>query len=308
MTKRARNQATSRRDFLTVASAACLAGMSGELKGAAQSQQQTITEFKDLRRNVGIFTGRGGTIAWFVSKDAVGVVDSMFPDMARVCLDGIAQRSGRRQVDFLMITHHHMDHTGGNSVFRPVTKRIVAHEKVPELQKLSASQQQPSEQAVYPDATFTHTWTCDLGKERAELKHYGPAHTGGDAVIHFHKADVVHMGDLVFNRRHPYIDKPAGATITGWIQVLESVAKEHNKNTIYIFGHAKQGWSVLGTKADLLFQRDYLAALLDFVKAGVREGKSQDLIEGATELLKGFPDHGPLIKRVLQAAYAELGG
>ena len=70
------------------------------------------------------------------------------------------------------------------------------------------------------------------------LKYYGPAHTSGDAVVTFEKANVAHVGDLVFNRRHPYIDRPAGASIANWIKVLEGTVADHDGGTIYIFGHA----------------------------------------------------------------------
>ncbi len=300
------DDSSTRREFLTAASLACLGGLTRSLPGAAQSQPQVTTAFKELRGNVGIFTGRGGTMGWFVSKDAVAVIDSMFPDMAKICLEGLNQRSGNRKIDCLMITHHHGDHTGGNGVFRPVTMKIVAHEKVPELLKAAAAQQKSDPQDLLPNTTFSATWTSELGKEKAILKHYAPAHTGGDAVIHFQKANIVHMGDLVFNRRHPYIDKPAGASIAGWIEVLEKIAGEHSRDTLYIYGHAQQGFEITGTRQDLMVQRDYLTALLDFVRAGIKDGKSEEAILGINEPLKGFPDHGPLIKRVLQAAYTEI--
>jgi cyclase len=114
------------------------------------------------------------------------------------------------------------------------------------------------------------------------------------------------MRDLVFNRQHPFIDRPTGASIVGWIQVLEKIAKEHSKDTIFIYGHAQQGWEVTGKAADLMVQRDYLTALLDHVRGDIKAGKSKEAIVAVTEPLKGFSDHGPLIARVLQTAYDEL--
>ena len=115
---------------------------------------------------------------------------------------------------------------------------------------------------------------ADLTLRRGEvvaLKYYGPAHTGGDSVVTFEKANVVHMGDLVFNRRHPFIDRPGGASSAGWITVLEQAVADHQDDTIYIFGHAGQGFPVTGSKADLLYMRDYLSALLDYVRGEMKE-------------------------------------
>ncbi len=140
------------------------------------------------------------------------------------------------------------------------------------------------------------------------LKHYGPAHTSGDSVVTFEKANVVHMGDLVFNRRHPFIDKPAGASIANWIKTLEAVVADHRKDTIYIHGHAGPKFEATGGSADLLYMRDYLTALLEFVRGEMKAGKPRDVIVKITDPLKGFPDHGPLVERVLSAAYEELAG
>jgi cyclase len=272
----------------------------------AQAPPQVTTSFKELRGGVGLFNGRGGTIGWFISKEAVVAIDSQFPDMAKICLEGLNQRSGNRPLDYLIITHHHGDHTAGNGVFRPAAKKIVSHEKVPELMKMAAGQQPNAPAPIFPDTTFSSIWKAGLGQETVHAKHYGPAHTGGDSVIYFEKANIVHMGDLVFNRRHPYIDKPAGASIASWIQILEKIAKDHSKDTLFIYGHAQQGWEVTGNTADLMFQRDYLTALLDHVRGEIKAGKSKEAIVAVTDPLKGFSDHGPLIARVLQAAYDEL--
>jgi glyoxylase-like metal-dependent hydrolase (beta-lactamase superfamily II) len=126
--------------------------------------------------------------------------------------------------------------------------------------------------------------------------------------VTFDKANVVHMGDLVFNRMHPYIDKPAGASIANWMKVLDAVVKDHDEETIYIFGHSHPSRGVTGGSADLLYMRDYLSALLEFVRGEMKAGKPRDVIVKITDPLKGFPDHGPLIERVLSAACDELAG
>jgi cyclase len=264
------------------------------------------TEFVDVRRNVSLFTGQGGTIGLLVNAGGLAVVDTQFPATAQICLDGLKTRASGRGVDLVINTHHHGDHTGGNAVFRAGAKKIVAHAKVPELQKAAAARQANAPAPTFPDTTFPDTFRTDLGDEVISAKHYGPAHTGGDIVVFFEKANVAHMGDLTFNRRHPFIDRPGGASIAGWITLLESVAKAHANDTLFIFGHANEGWKVTGPKADLLAQRDYLTALLEFVRSEVKAGKSKDEIIKTNAPLKGFPDQGPLIERVTTAAYEEV--
>lgn len=242
------------------------------------------------------------------------VIDSQFAATAKTCLDGIQSRNGGRQWDYLINTHHHGDHTGGNGVFRPVAKKILAHVNVPTLQREAAARAAqnarpdaaPQPEPVVADATYEHTWREDVGGDVMALTYYGPAHTSGDSVVTFEKANVVHMGDLVFNRRHPYIDRPAGASVSGWVKVLEQTVKDHAGDTIYIFGHSAPALGATGTRADLLYMRDYLTALSDFVRGEIKAGKPRDVIVGITDPLKGFPDHGPLTERVLAAVYDEV--
>lgn len=122
------------------------------------------TAFKELRRQVGYFTGRGGTIGWLASPDALAAVDTQFPDTATVFLRDLPGRSGRR-LDVVINTHHHPDHTGGNAVMHPATKAIVAHVNVPELLRARAeADKRTLDPATLPDATFPETWRMDLGE------------------------------------------------------------------------------------------------------------------------------------------------
>ncbi|MBP1605104.1 MAG: beta-lactamase domain protein [Acidobacteria bacterium] len=303
-----------RRHFLAASSLA-IAGSALDLRSLlAQpaSQAPPETAFAPVRRSVGLFTGQGGTIGWHVDKGGVAVVDTQMPATATICLEGVTSRAQGRKIDRLINTHHHWDHTAGNGVFRPSTLKIVAHENVPGLQKAAAANQPPRpglpgpNEQVVADATYTNTWREEVGDEVMALKYYGPAHTGGDSVVTFEKANVVHMGDLVFNRRHPFIDRPGGASSAGWITVLEKTVADHGNDTIYIFGHTGPNWPVTGKKADLLYMRDYLSALLAHVGAEIKAGKPREEIIKSTAVLEGFADHGPLIERVLTAAYDEL--
>ena len=283
---------TSRRDFLAATGAASLAAVLGwpRLSRASLLQAQEPV-FTPIRRNVGYFTMRGGTIGYLVNPGAVVVVDSQFPAEGKACLDGLNTRSGNRPVDFLINTHHHGDHSGGNVSFRGAAKKVVAHAKADEHMRQPPGAQPPADQ-LYPDTTFTETWSADVGDERVRARHYGRAHTSGDAVITFERANVAHMGDLMFNQRHPVVDRAAGATIRNWMTVLDRTVRDHSADTIYIFGHANTGLPVMGNQAELTRFRDYFAALLAFVESHVKAGRSRDEILAMRDPLKGFESYG----------------
>lgn len=321
----------NRREFLRQTSFCAAAGLlsRGMLRGEGANAAPAVAapklppqigsfgEFRPLRRNVGIFIGRGGTIGWLASPEALVVVDTQFPDTASVCLAGLPGRAERR-IDVVLNTHHHADHTSGNPVFRPVAKTLVAQANVPKLQFAAAKRAESDEKSasrihvadqVYADTTFEDVWRHELPDEVVTAQYFGPAHTSGDAVIMFEKANVVHVGDLVFNRMYPVIDRPAGASVRGWIKVLDEVRKAYPTDAIYVFGHGNSRFGVTGTHDDLAVMRDYWVAVLAHVEKQIAAGKSRHEII-ALENLAGFPDFNqPLPNRLggnLGAAYDEL--
>lgn len=268
-----------------------------------------VPKFEDVRRNVGVFTMRGGTIGWLINRDAVIVIDTQYPDTAKVCLDGLKQKAGNRQIDAIYNTHHHADHTGGNGVLRAEAKRLIAHANVPDLLRKVAAATPNAPAPTLPDATFDKTWGQEVGDEKITAWHDGPGHTGGDSMIHFERAHVVHMGDLMFHERHPRVDRPAGASMQNWVTILEHVTKQMPADTIFIAGHAKDGRPVSVDKKAVLRFRDYLDAALTFTRKGIAAGQTKETL-AATAALPGFEDYqggGPLtLGGVLTAAFEEL--
>ena len=275
---------------------------------AAIQPAPSVTEFRALRRDVGIFTGRGGTIGWLANKDALAAVDTQFPDTAALCLAGLPGR-GNRTLDVVLNTHHHADHTSGNPIFKSAAKTLVAHANVPKLQFAAAEKAGNLDKQVYADTTFPEVWRRELGGEIITAEYHGTAHTSGDVTVMFEKANVVHMGDLMFNRAYPAIDRPAGASIRHWIVVLEEVAKTYPADAIHVFGHGNPKFGVTGKREDLLVFRDYLSALLDYTQKKIAAGEPKEKIV-ALENFPGFADfHTPLPNRLasnLTVAYDEL--
>ena len=312
----------TRRDFLATSAAAALGVAVGRPRSALARQPQPAQPvFTPVRRNVGTFTMRGGTVGWLVSARGVAVVDTQFPPEARALLDGLQSRSNNRGVDVLLNTHHHGDHTSGNPVFRGVARRAVAHGMadqhmrrapgVPQPQPQPQPQQpQQAPEPLYPDTTFTHVWSADVGDERVVARHHGRGHTSGDAVITFERANVVHMGDLMFHRRHPVVDRAAGASMRNWARLLQQVVNAHARDTIYIFGHASTGLPVTGSSTDLLQFRDYLGAVITFVERQVTAGRSREEVLAMRDPLAGFEAWGPFgqasARDPLTVAYEEV--
>jgi glyoxylase-like metal-dependent hydrolase (beta-lactamase superfamily II) len=155
----------------------------------------TLEGIREIRPNVGVFTKRGGTIGWYITDDALVVVDSQFPDSAQVFIDELKQKTERR-IDVLFNTHHHGDHTSGNFYLKDFADKIVACENCVKLQQKFYGTGEKSEKQVYAGSTFKKEWELDLGNEKIKAYHFSSAHTGGDAFIQFDEAKVAHMGDL----------------------------------------------------------------------------------------------------------------
>ena len=306
---------TSRRDFIASSALGAFAVALERPRNAFAwlAQQQPQPTFTVIRRNIGYFTMLGGTIGYLAHPRVV--VDSQFPAEATALLAGLDERSGKEAVEYLINTHHHGDHTAGNISFKGIAKKVVAQRTAAEHMKNTpgapppAAGTTPPEQ-LFPDTTFTDTWSAEVGDEKVSAKHYGRAHTSGDAVITFERANVAHMGDLMFNQRHPVVDRAAGALLKNWMQILDRVPKDHDKDTVYIFGHANTGLPVVGPEKDLATFRDYIGALLAFVEAQVKVGKSRDEILAMRDPLKGFESFGrfgqPSARDPLTCAYEEV--
>ena len=262
-------------------------------------------EMKPLRRNVGFFTEKGGTIGWLMQPESNVIVDAQFPEQADHLIKEL-QKKSKAPLRYLINTHHHGDHTSGNISFKGLAKNVLAHENSKANQMASARKDNKESSQLYPDMTYTERWQEKINDEIIDIQYWGPAHTNGDSIIHFQHANIVHVGDLMFNRRFPYIDKTAGARIDNWIEVLQQLQTYFDNETIFIFGHAASGYEVTGNKADLAAFADYLSALLDYVSASLKSGLSADEIMKAKEI-PGAPQwKGDGIERSLTAALEEL--
>ncbi|HMK04015.1 MAG TPA: MBL fold metallo-hydrolase [Ferruginibacter sp.] len=285
------------------------------LAGLSLLNKETLASFlsqpawkiKMLTDDIGIFTEKGGTMGFLLNKKGIVVVDSQFPDTAPHLIDELKKKS-QKPFKYLINTHHHGDHSSGNIAFKGIVEHVIAHENSKTNQlNVAADQKTATDKFLAPDMTYNNDgWKTKVGRERIRTHYFGAAHTNGDSLIHFEHANIIHMGDLVFNRRHPYIDNGAGANIANWIVLLDKTIATFDKNTQYICGHAATGYDVVLKADDLKAFGDYLGNLLKFMEGEIRAGKSKEEILKTKEI-PGSPEwKGDGIERPLNAAYTEL--
>jgi cyclase len=266
--------------------------------------QENPYKMKMLRNDVGIFTEKGGTIAYYISKNNIAVVDAEFPEQSKHLIDALQKNPGK-PFEILINTHHHGDHTSGNISFKGIVPHVAAHTNSLLNQQRVAREKNTEDQQLYPDITYGDTWEYKKMKENIKTYYWGPAHTNGDSVIFFPHANIAHVGDLVFNRRWAFIDRSAGASIKNWIIVLDKIQAQFDNDTLFVFGHAFDPEKITGSKADIKAMQDYLKNLLAFVNSQIKAGKTKDEIMKATSIPGVTEWQGDGIDHGLQAAYEE---
>ena len=222
-----------------------------------------------------MLVGRGGNIGLTVGTDGAAIIDDQFADMVPKIRAAVAMLS-EKPVSFVINTHLHGDHTGGNDAFGKAGAVIIAHENV--RKRLGAAQVNPTtNQTIDPRArealpvlTFADTATLHFNDEDLEFTHLPNAHTETDIVVRFRKANVVHMGDL-FVGGFPFIDGNTGGTFDGLILAHQKVLATIDDSTKVIRGHGP-----LGNKAELQAFHDMLVVVRDRIAKLVKAGKSQE--------------------------------
>ena len=262
-------------------------------------------KIKMLRNDIGIFTEKGGTIGFMLSKKGIVVVDAEFPEQAQHLIAELKKRSDR-SFNLLINTHHHTDHTAGNIEFKDLVPHVVGHENCLANHKRVADLQKNTDKQLFADIIFTDTWKTKVGPEKIKAYYFGAGHTNGDAIIHFEHANIAHMGDLVFNRRYAFVDRSAGANIKSWIAVLGKALATFDDDTLFVFGHAFDPEKVTGNKEDIKAMQNYLAKLLQFVDGEIKAGKTKDEIIKSKSIPGVTEWQGDGIERGLTAAYEEL--
>ena len=266
----------------------------------AQIRSSKLTESVYMLEGAG-----GGNIGVCIGNDGVFIIDDQYAPLTEKVKAAIAKYTNK-PVQFIINTHWHGDHSGGNENFGGQGAIIVSQEN--SRKRMEAEQffgMPPHPQAAYssaglPKITFTQSMTFYYNKETIRIFHIAEAHTDGDAIIFFQQSNVVHMGDVFVRYGFPFIDEPNGGNINGMIETIDYVIREINDKTIIIPGHGQ-----LSGKQDLINYNTMLRTVRDRVKKEMDAGKSIDeIIE--TQPLKGYVQAGNNANNIVKIVYNSI--
>lgn len=258
---------------------------------------------------VHMLTGPGGNVGVLSGSDGIVLIDDKFAPLAQKILAAVASIHAGR-IRFILNTHWHGDHTGGNESLGAAGAVIVAHDNV--RQRMSTEQFMkafdrlvpPSPPRALPIVTFGEAITLHLNGEEIRVVHLAAAHTDGDAIIHLPVANVIHAGDTYFSGRYPVIDLSSGGSLDGMIAAVDRVLALANGETRIIPGHGD-----LSDRAGLVRYREMLSIARKRVAAEIAAGRSLEEVVASRPLAdhdeewgSGFVDP----ERFLTAVYGSL--
>jgi cyclase len=261
-----------------------------------------------LARGVYMITGSGGNIGLSVGDDATFLVDDQFAPLTPKLLAVIAAITPK-PVRFVVNTHWHFDHTGGNENLGKTGALLVAHENVRRRMstglfiKALNNQQPPAPKGALPMVTFTETVTFHINGDSLVATHVPPAHTDGDAIVRFVKANVIHMGDVFHNAGLPFVDRSSGGSIDGVIATADLVLGIADAQTKIIPGHGP-----LADRARLKAWRDAVFSLREQMRGEIAAGKTVDQVLAANLSAAYVKDWPAGHERFVRTLFEELSG
>jgi len=260
--------------------------------GAAEPLSAINVATEKVVDGIYMLSARGGNIGAVVGADGIFLIDDQFAPLTpkiRAALDKLPGAAGK-PVRFVLNTHFHYDHTGGNENMGKAGAVIVAHDNVrarmstDDFRKEFLATGGNDVQAALPVVTFNDRVTFHLDGHTLETRHYPHAHTDGDSVVWFRESNAVHMGDLYFQLGYPFIDMARGGSVTGLIHAVNDVLARADEKTLVIPGHGK-----LSNKAELNEYRDMLVGLRDKVAAQIKAGRTLEQVK-AMKLTSAFDE------------------
>ena len=251
----------------------------GPAQFAQSAQQEVVITSEDLGNGVHMLRGQGGNIGLLVGEDGVFVIDSQFARIAPKNLAKINEIAGAAP-KFLVNTHWHGDHTGGNGNFGAT---IVAHENT--RKRLTTeytlnragneSVSKPTDPSLWPVITFDERLKLHLNGQTISVFHTPDAHTDTDAMVYFEEANVLHMGDVFFKGNFPFVDVGSGGTIAGYIAAMKTAYDLCDENTKVIPGHG-----ALASREDIAASIGMLEGVQGAIAKAIEDGMS---LEDATK-------------------------
>ena len=255
------------------------------LSGAVNLHAVDDDKYKDVviktievRDGIYMLMGAGGNIGVSVGEDGVFLIDDQFAPLTEKIVAAVAKLSDQ-SIKFLINTHWHYDHTGGNENLGKQNVLIIAHDNVHKRMsvdteiKAFGSTIPASPEVALPVITFNDTVTFRLNGEEIHVLHQSHAHTDGDSIVHFKGANVIHTGDVWFNGLYPFIDTSSEGSIDGVIRTVKHILTMADKQTKIIPGHGP-----LANKKDLQGYLKMLTTVRSRMQKLIDEGKSLDEI------------------------------
>lgn len=236
-------------------------------------------ETTKLSNNVYMLVGQGGNIGVSAGDDGVFIIDDQFARLTPKIIEAIKAISDK-PFQFLVNTHYHGDHTGGNENMTKQGVKIIAHENV--RKRLIDGE---SSKEALPIITFNDRVNVHMNGEDVKVYHVEHAHTDGDALLYFTKSNVLHTGDTYFKSRYPFIDLKSGGSIDGYINAVKKGLSLVNDNTKIIPGHG-----AVSNKAEYASFLVMLENLKANVQAEIDKGKTEDEVAANGAITKQYDD------------------
>ncbi len=232
---------------------------------AHQEGEDVEVTSQPVRGAVHVVTGRGGNIGVSAGEDGLLIVDDQFDYLAEK-IQATIDAMDKGKLKFVLNTHWHGDHTGGNEIFgRRAT--IVAHDNV--RKRLMENDEGPAPKSALPVITFSDGISVHFNGETIRVFHLPTGHTDGDSVVLFTESNVLHMGDQFFAGRFPYVDLGSGGDVQGYLNNVNTVIDNIPDDILIIPGHGE-----VSTVDDLIRFRDMMQETTDEVRGRIDDGKT----------------------------------
>lgn len=242
-------------------------------------QQETAITVEKVSGEIYCMYVNSVNVTVLKGKDGLLVVDASYPQTADPLKEEIAKLSPLK-IQYLLITHYHGDHTGGNTIIGK-DAQIISHKSCKETIVANLKPEETEQGIGVPQKTFEMDLTIPFEDEKVKMVHFGPAHTSGDAVVIFENAKVLVVGDLFFHGMPPYIDVNNGSDTKNWVSLIEAICEKYPDFKV-IPGHGK----VTDTAEYLKFAQ-YLKYLRKEVAAAIEAGKSREQAQASIDF-SGF--------------------
>jgi glyoxylase-like metal-dependent hydrolase (beta-lactamase superfamily II) len=241
----------------------------------AQNFDDVQIETVKVSEHVYMLIGAGGNIGVSVGEDGVFVIDDQFAPLTPK-IEAAIKKLSNQPIKFLVNTHHHGDHSGGNENMHELGATIIAHDNV-----RKRMEEKPKD--AKPIITFNDKLSLHINGEEVKVFHVDNAHTDGDSMLYFTESNVLHTGDTYFNGRYPFIDLNSGGSVNGYINAVKHGLEVINETTKIIPGHGN-----LSDKVEYETFLTVLETLKTAVLSEIKAGKSEEDVANNESLTKAY--------------------